>query len=52
MFGLLGDILLALVALAIILAGCGLFTNGIEWFGSKFNLSAGVVGSVLAAVKG
>jgi cation:H+ antiporter len=49
-FGLLGDILLALVALAIILAGCEFFTNGIEWAGSKLNLSAGAVGSVLAAV--
>jgi cation:H+ antiporter len=40
----------ALIALAIILAGCELFTNAIEWFGSKLNLSAGVVGSILAAV--
>lgn len=43
-------ILGALVSLAVILAGCELFTNGIEWFGSKLNLSTGAVGSVLAAV--
>ena len=43
-------LLKAIGALAIILAGCELFTNGVEWFGSKLNLSAGAVGSVLAAV--
>jgi cation:H+ antiporter len=47
---IVGLIFAALVALAIILAGCELFTNGIEWFGSKLNLSTGAVGSVLAAV--
>lgn len=40
----------ALGALVVILAGCELFTNGIEWVGSKLSLSKGVVGSVLAAV--
>lgn len=45
-----GEILLAILALGIILAGCELFTNGIEWTGSKLNLSQGAVGSVLAAV--
>ena len=35
---------------AILLAGALLFTNGIEWFGSKLGLGQGVVGSVLAAV--
>ena len=35
---------------AILLAGALLFTNGIEWFGSKLNLGQGAVGSVLAAV--
>ncbi|MDQ3822230.1 MAG: sodium:calcium antiporter [Actinomycetota bacterium] len=35
---------------AILLAGALLFTNGIEWFGSKVNLGQGAVGSVLAAV--
>ncbi len=47
---LFGAIVLTLIALAIILAGCELFTNGIEWVGSKLNLSTGAVGSVLAAV--
>ena len=32
------------------LAGCELFTNAIEWFGAKLNLSTGACGSVLAAV--
>ena len=36
--------------LVIILAGCELFTNGIEWVGCRLNLSQGAVGSVLAAV--
>jgi cation:H+ antiporter len=35
---------------AILLAGALLFTNAIEWFGSKLGLGQGVVGSVLAAV--
>ncbi len=35
---------------AILLAGALLFTNGIEWFGSKLNLGQGAVGSILAAV--
>ena len=44
------SILTALGSLAIILLGCELFTNGIEWFGCKMKLGAGAVGSVLAAV--
>jgi cation:H+ antiporter len=39
-----------IVSLAIILVGCDLFTNGIEWAGKKLKLSEGAVGSVLAAV--
>ena len=35
---------------AILLAGALLFTNAIEWFGSKLGLGQGAVGSVLAAV--
>jgi cation:H+ antiporter len=35
---------------AILLAGALLFTNGIEWFGSKVGLGEGAVGSILAAV--
>ncbi|MGD9494686.1 MAG: sodium:calcium antiporter [Armatimonadota bacterium] len=44
------EIALAVGALLVILAGCELFTNGIEWFGAKLRLSTGVCGSVLAAV--
>ncbi len=44
------DILLLLAALALILAGAELFTNGVEWMGRKLDLAEGAVGSVLAAV--
>src|SRR4029078_1528423 len=44
------DVVLLVVALAIILLGAELFTNGIEWFGHRLNLAEGAVGSVLAAV--
>ncbi|MEN6547191.1 MAG: sodium:calcium antiporter, partial [Armatimonadia bacterium] len=47
---LAGPSFVALIALGVILAGCELFTNGIEWVGCKLNLSCGAVGSVLAAV--
>ncbi|MCX5920430.1 MAG: sodium:calcium antiporter [Candidatus Melainabacteria bacterium] len=46
----LPDILLILGILAAIVGACTLFTNAIEWVGHRCNLSAGVVGSVLAAV--
>ena len=39
-----------LAALALILLSAELFTNGIEWFGRRFELGEGAVGSVLAAV--
>src|SRR3989442_9134505 len=39
-----------LLSLAVILAGCDLFTNGIEWAGKRLKLGVGAVGSVLAAV--
>ncbi len=45
-----GEIMWAFVALLLIVGACELFTNGIEWFGRKLNLSEGVVGSILAAV--
>jgi len=38
------------VSLVVILAGAGLFTNSIEWFGRKLKLGRAAVGSVLAAV--
>jgi cation:H+ antiporter len=41
---------LLIVSLVVILAGCELFCNGVEWFGRKLNLGEGAVGSVLAAV--
>ena len=44
------EIAFAVGALLVTLAGCELFTNAIEWFGAKLNLSTGAVGSVLAAV--
>jgi cation:H+ antiporter len=44
------SVFLLLVAFVVILAGCELFVNGVEWFGRKLNLGEGAVGSVLAAV--
>jgi len=44
------EIAFAAGALLIILVGCELFTNAVEWFGAKLNLSTGACGSVLAAV--
>jgi cation:H+ antiporter len=32
------------VAFVVILAGCELFVNGIEWFGRKLHLGEGAVG--------
>src|SRR5512137_2188178 len=44
------SVLLLIVALAIILISAELFTNGVEWFGRRYELGEGAVGSVLAAV--
>ena len=44
------DITFAAASLVLIIIGCELFTNSVEWFGSKCNLSTGACGSVLAAV--
>jgi len=41
---------LLIVSLVVILTGCDLFTNGVEWTGKKLKLGEGAVGSVLAAV--
>jgi cation:H+ antiporter len=38
------------VSFAVILTGCELFSNGVEWIGKLFCLSEGAVGSLLAAV--
>jgi len=45
---LMGIILIS--SIAVMLLGATLFTNGIEWFGKRFNVSEGVVGSVFAGV--
>jgi cation:H+ antiporter len=44
------DIISFLLSFVVILIGCELFTNGVEWTGRRFKLSEGAVGSVLAAV--
>lgn len=43
-------VLKLLLGLLIILIGAELFTNGVEWLGSKLRLSEGAVGNLLAAV--
>jgi len=43
-------VLVLLVALAIILVSCEIFTNGIEWLGLRLGLAETATGSVLAAV--
>lgn len=44
------DWLILAIALGIILLGATVFTNGLEWFGKKMNMSDGAVGSIFAAV--
>ena len=44
------DIMTLVLPLFIILIGCELFTNGIEWLGVKLGLAESATGSVLAAV--
>ncbi len=44
------SVVLLLIALAIILVSAELFTNGVEWFGRRYELGEGAVGSILAAV--
>jgi cation:H+ antiporter len=39
-----------ILALALILISAELFTNGVEWFGRRYELGEGAVGSILAAV--
>jgi cation:H+ antiporter len=46
----MNNILMLVVALLIILLGATVFTNGLEWFGKKMNLSDGAVGSIFAAI--
>jgi cation:H+ antiporter len=47
---MLQNIIILLLSLGIILIGCELFTNGIEWLGKKLRLGDGVVGSIFSAV--
>jgi cation:H+ antiporter len=46
----ISSVVLLAISFAVILAGCELFVNGIEWFGRRLDLGEGAVGSVLAAV--
>jgi cation:H+ antiporter len=39
-----------IISFALILVSAELFTNGIEWFGRRFGICEGALGSVLAAV--
>lgn len=42
--------LMLVVGLIVILLGCDVFTNSIEWLGKKLDLNEGVLGSIFAAV--
>jgi len=44
------DAVLLVASLVVILAGCELFVNAIEWLGRRLNLGDGATGSLLAAV--
>ena len=43
-------VVLFLMSFVVILSGCELFVNSVEWFGRRLDLGEGAVGSVLAAV--
>ncbi len=47
---MLQNIIILVLSLGIILIGCELFTNGIEWLGKLLKLGDGVVGSIFSAV--
>src|SRR5437764_11766314 len=42
--------LMLVLGLVVILAGCDIFTNSIEWLGKKLDLNEGMLGSIFAAV--
>lgn len=44
------DLAIMLLSLGVILMSAEAFTNGVEWLGKRLRLSAGAVGSILAAV--
>jgi cation:H+ antiporter len=46
----MSSVVLLPTSFAVLLAGALLFTNAIEWFGSRLELGQGAVGSLLAAV--
>lgn len=47
---MLTSVVLFISSLAIILVGCHVFTNGVEWLGKRMGVSDGVVGSIFAGV--
>lgn len=47
---MISSLLLFLVAIAVILGGAAVFTNGVEWLGRRLGLSDGAIGSILAGV--
>jgi cation:H+ antiporter len=42
--------LLFFLAIAVILGGAAVFTNGVEWLGRRLGLSDGAIGSILAGI--
>src|SRR2546425_11063871 len=42
--------LLFFLAIAIILGGAAVFTNGVEWLGRRLGISDGAIGSILAGI--
>jgi cation:H+ antiporter len=46
----MGTVVLTLASFAVILAGALVFTNAVEWAGSRLSMGQGAVGSLLAAV--
>ena len=46
----MGTVVLMLASFAVILAGAVVFTNAVEWAGSRLSMGQGAVGSILAAV--
>jgi cation:H+ antiporter len=47
---MLVSVLVFLAAIAIILGGAAVFTNGVEWLGRRLGVSDGAIGSILAGV--
>jgi cation:H+ antiporter len=47
---MIASFLLFLVAIAIILGGAAIFTNGVEWLGRRLGIADSAIGSILAGV--